>query len=149
MRAIVPRHFSVHQNHLENLSSTSCSAPLLEFLIQWIWRSLRIYLPNKFPGTTDVVHQRSHFEKLYCSPRWCSGKESACQCRRLKRGKFNPWAGKIPWGRKWQPIPVFLPEKFHGQRSLASNCPWGYKSQTQRSTHTYTHTHSSPYWCLV
>ena len=27
---------------------------------------------------------------------------------------------KIPWRRKWQPTPVFLPEKFHGQRSLAN-----------------------------
>ena len=32
-----------------------------------------------------------------------SGKESTCQCRR--RG-FDPWVGKIPWRRKWQPIPV-------------------------------------------
>ena len=29
------------------------------------------------------------------------------------------WVGKIPWSRKWQPTPVFLPGKFHGQRSLA------------------------------
>ena len=32
---------------------------------------------------------------------------------------------KIPWGRKWQPTPVFLPGKFHEQRSLASYSPWG------------------------
>ena len=32
--------------------------------------------------------------------------------------------GKIPWGRKWQPTPVFLPEEFNGQRSLASYSPW-------------------------
>ena len=32
---------------------------------------------------------------------------------------FNPWAGKIPWRRKWQPTPVFLPGKSHGQRTLA------------------------------
>ena len=42
-------------------------------------------------------------------------KGSACQCRRLRRPKFNPWVGKIPWRRKWQLTPVFLPEKFHGQ----------------------------------
>ena len=35
------------------------------------------------------------------------------------RHKFDPWIGKIPWYRKWQPIPVFLVGKFHGQRSLA------------------------------
>ena len=31
----------------------------------------------------------------------------------------DPWVGKILWSRKWQPVPVFLPGKFHGQRSLA------------------------------
>ena len=35
-----------------------------------------------------------------------------------------------PWRRKWQPTPVFLPGKPHGQRSLAGYSPWGYKSQT-------------------
>ena len=60
-------------------------------------------------------------------PRWCSGKESACQCRRLKRHRFNPWVGKIPWRRKWQPALVFLPGKFHGQRSLAGHSPWGHR----------------------
>ena len=32
---------------------------------------------------------------------------------------FHPWVAKIPWRRKGQPTPVFLPGKFHGQRSLA------------------------------
>ena len=49
-------------------------------------------------------------------PLWLSGNESACQCR---RGGFDPWIGKIPLRRKWQPTPVFLPGKSHGQRSLA------------------------------
>ena len=34
---------------------------------------------------------------------------------------------KIPWRRKWQPTPVFLPGKSHGQKSLAGYCPWGHK----------------------
>ena len=38
-----------------------------------------------------------------------SGKEPACQCRSCKRCSFNPWVGKIPWKRKWQPTPAFLP----------------------------------------
>ena len=37
------------------------------------------------------------------------GKEPACQRRRHKRHGFNPWVGKIPWRRAWQPTPVFLP----------------------------------------
>ena len=41
------------------------------------------------------------------------------------RCRLNPWVGKIPWRRKWQPTPVFLPEEFHGQRSLLGSSPWG------------------------
>ena len=60
-------------------------------------------------------------------PRWLSGKESACQCRRRRKSRFNPCVEKIPWSRKWQPSPAFLPEKFQGQRSLAGYSPWGCK----------------------
>ena len=57
-------------------------------------------------------------------PRWFRGKESTCQCRRCE---FNPWVRKIPWRRKWQPTPVFLPGEFHGQRSLVGYSLWGHK----------------------
>ena len=53
-----------------------------------------------------------------------SGKESACQCQRCERCGFHLWVEKIPWGRKWQPTPVFLSGKFCGQRSLAGYSPW-------------------------
>ena len=46
------------------------------------------------------------FDRL---PRWLSDKESAYQCRRCRRLRFDPWVGKIPWKKKWQPTPVFLP----------------------------------------
>ena len=69
-------------------------------------------------------------------PRLRSGKESACQCRRHKRHKFNPWVGKIPWRRERQPTPVFLPGESHGQRSLVGYSPWGH-----RVRHDSTHTH--------
>ena len=54
---------------------------------------------------------------------WHSGRGSLYQCRRHKRCRFHPWAGKNPWSRKWQPTPVFLPGKFHGWRSLANYSP--------------------------
>ena len=38
----------------------------------------------------------------------------------LRRRGFNPWVGKIPWRRAWQPTPVFLPGWSHGQKSLAA-----------------------------
>ena len=50
--------------------------------------------------------------------------ESACQCRKRR---FDPWLRKIPWRRKWQPTPVFLPGKLHGQGSLVGYGPWGCK----------------------
>ena len=46
---------------------------------------------------------------VWDSPGGISSQESACQCWMHKRRGFNPWAGKIPWNRKWQPTPVFLP----------------------------------------
>ena len=52
------------------------------------------------------------------SPRWLSGKESACQCRSCQGRGLDPWVQKIPWRRKWQPTPVFWPGKSHEQRSL-------------------------------
>ena len=57
-------------------------------------------------------------------------KESACNAGdwlQYSRPGFNPWVRKIPWRRKWLPTPVFLPEKFHGQRSLVGYSPWGHK----------------------
>ena len=57
-----------------------------------------------------------------------SGKESACQCSFCKRRRFEPWVRKIPWRRKWQPTPLFLPEKSHGGRKLAGYSPWDCKT---------------------
>ena len=79
----------------------------------------------------------------HCScelPRGLRGKESACQC---KRCGFNPWVRKIPWVRKWQPIPVFLPKKSHGHRSLAGYSPWGGKESNPTEWISHTHIHCS------
>ena len=44
-----------------------------------------------------------------------------------RRLGLNPWVRRITWGKKWQPIPVFLPGKFHGQEHLVDYSPWGRK----------------------
>ena len=72
-------------------------------------------------------HQISRRLYILLLPRWSSGKESTCQCRRCKRCRFDSWVQKIPWSRKWQLTPIFLPEKFHGQRSPVGYSPWGRK----------------------
>ena len=85
--------------------------------------------PVKFiPCITDQICSMYYRKGL---PRWHSGKESTCQCRRCG---FNPWLRKILWSRKWQPTPVFLPTKFHGQMILAGYSPQGAQSRTQLST---------------
>ena len=53
-----------------------------------------------------------------------SSKESTCQFRRCG---FDPWVGKMSWRRNWQPTPVFLPGKSHGQRNMAGYSPWDHK----------------------
>ena len=72
-------------------------------------------------------------------PRWLSDKEPACQCGRCKGHRFDPWVGKIPWRRAWQPTPVFLPGECHGQRSLAGYSLWGCKESdtTEVTEHRY------------
>ena len=105
----------------------------------------------------------SNYEIL-CSyegfPGGSSAKESTCQCRRHRRCRFDPWARKIHWRRKWQPAPVFLPGKSHGERSLVTYSPWGCRVRynlaakyTHSHTHTHTHTRSyevqiSTHFCL-
>ena len=66
-------------------------------------------------------------ERLF---RWHSDKEHAYQCRKFKRCRLNLQMRKIPWRRKWQPTPIFLPGKFHG---LVGYSPWGHKESTQLS----------------
>ena len=84
----------------------------------------------------------SYIPIIHCwgFPSGASGQEPAWQCRRYMRHGFDPWRGKIPWSRKWHPTPIFLPEKFHGQRSLVGYSPWGRKESdvTERQS-TQTH----------
>ena len=58
-----------------------------------------------------------------------------CQCRRQRLG-FKPWFGKIPWSKKLQPIPVFLPGKSQGQRSLVgcNSCGRKESDRTENAT---------------
>ena len=78
-------------------------------------------------------------------------KESACQCRRRKRRGFDPWLGKIPWRRKWQPTPVSLPRTVSGQKSLEGYSPWSRKEldMTQcEHKHASISYMSCPHWAV-
>ena len=83
---------------------------------------------------------------LWSNPGGKSGKESACQYWWRKRC-LHPWVGKIPWRRKRQPTPVFLPGKVHGQRSLAGYSPWSQEElDTWMQTRGFQGVGQGPAW---
>ena len=65
-------------------------------------------------------------------------KKLACQCRKCKRCRFDPWVRKIPGERHGKPPPVFLSGESHGQRSLAGYSPESCKES--QTTETIQHT---------
>ena len=60
-------------------------------------------------------------------PGGAAGKEPTCHCTRHRSPELDSLIRKIPRSRKWQFTPVFFAVKFHGQRSLAGDSPWGHK----------------------
>ena len=68
---------------------------------------------------------------LWGFPGGASGKEPTC----YKRCRFDPWFGKIPWRRAWQPTPVFLPGEPPGQKSQWATVHRVTESWTWLSTH--------------
>ena len=67
------------------------------------------------------LKNKGHLKRADELPQWLSGKESACNAEDM----VQSLGGKIPWRRKWQPTPVFLPGESHGRRSLVGCSPWG------------------------
>ena len=98
----------------------------------------------------DFTHIQMHMG----FPGGARGKESGCQCRRCKRHMFDSWVWKIPWSRKkWQLAPVFLPGKFHGQRSLAGYSPWSCQelehNWATEHTYRYIYIYKIRYDCIT
>ena len=102
------------------------------------WQPTPVFLPGESQGhgslvgcrlwgrtasdTTEATQQQQQ-----------SVKNPPAKCRRYRRPWFDPWVGKIPWRRKWQPTPVFFSQKSHGQRSMVGYSSRGRKSWTQIS----------------
>ena len=94
----------------------------LNKLEQWFWISL----------THNCALDR--IEKVIKHSQGFPGGSHRKECLQCRRPRFNPWVGKIPWRRKWQPAPVFLPGKSHGRRSLAVYGPRGRKESDTTTT---------------
>ena len=76
----------------------------------------------------------------YGLPSGTSSKRIPLPMQKIKRPGFNPWVGKIPWWRIWQPTPIFLSGESQGQRSLAGYSPQGRKEPdtTEATQHACT-----------
>ena len=81
------------------------------------------YLSWNVPGSPEVKRASLTAQQV----------KNLLQCRRHRGRSFDPWVRKIPKRRKWQPIPVFLPEKSHGQQSLVGYSPKGCKEPDRRA----------------
>ena len=82
-------------------------------------------------------------------PQWLTGKESTCNAGGTGVMGSSPWFRKIPWRRKWQPTPVFLPGEFHGQWVWRAIVHRVTKSQTQLKRLSMQHAHSMLYIFLI
>ena len=81
--------------------------------------------PGSIPGSERSAGEGMGYSLQYLGLPLCLSCSRIClQCG---RPRFNPWVGKIPWRREWQPAPVFWPGEFRGQRSLVDYSPWGHK----------------------
>jgi len=122
--------FAEHTSYMKwfHQDSESCSElDEQQITKQWLWPF--------FGASLDLVQVWiwCKFGPKRFGPSWgflgdASDKDLACQYKRKrKRCRFDPGVWKIPWRRKWQPTPIFLPGESHGQRSLAVYSPWGRK----------------------
>ena len=128
-------HCPSHTNNQSSGRSFCSSRPLAQAII-----SIHIAMISSTCWERHRWNARAVFimhQALNTVFRWLSGKESACQCRRHRRCRFELWVRKILWKRKPQPIPLFLPGKSHGQRNLVGFSLWGLK-ESDITEHTHT-----------
>ena len=119
-------------------ASPSCLCSPNYSSLTWLYKA-------EFPETGKPLYP-SHLISSPCDPLtamqqrkntrgWCGW----TRLRNIGEPEFNPWIRKIPWSRKWELTPVFLPGKSCGQKRLAGDNPWGHKESntTECLTHTY------------
>ena len=105
----------------------------------WVWANSQRWWKTGRPGVWQSMglQSRTQLTDWTTTLTWASlvlsRKESDSNAgNRLhcRRRRFDPWVGKIPQRRAWQPTSVFLPGESHGQRSLAGHSSWSHKSWT-------------------
>ena len=119
-------------------------------------RSMAGYSPwscEESDTTERVTHTHiteNNLKKIYiCFPGGASSKEPACQCSRHKRSGFDPWVGKIPWRKAWQPTPVFLPGKSEEAGGLESTVTKLDQTEGTQHAHIYIFPFQPPNSILI
>ena len=108
---------------LSHLIFITCQLTLLFFLV---WRQGK--------WKTESLFNNPELIMWFGLPRWPSGKESACQC---KRHEFDPWIGKIPWSGNGSPLQYSYLENPMDRGAWRATVHGVAKSQTQLSAHTH------------
>ena len=119
----------------DSLPLSHLGSPLMILIYDFgFWKNPMFNLISHFPTSNECQKKRGYLELRRSLGQ---GVERASQLVLVvnnlsansgdARCGSDPWHGKIPWRRKWQPTPVFLPEKLHKQRILEGYCPWSSK----------------------
>ena len=106
----------------------------------WLYSSTIPSNPATLLDQRWILSPRTHYHAFKKSTsQMAQAVKKPLQCRRHGRYLFHPWFNswvhlwvgpwvrKIPWRRKWQPTPLFLPGESHEQRSLVGYSPWSRK----------------------
>ena len=130
------RHSTLARRVLKILVARQIAKAIITYSRQWgVTKLLTVEIkirsrPQRFQCQNQKDLRKNVF-KYQASQTELVVKIPTCHCRRHKRCRFNPWVRKIPWSRKWQSTPVFLPGEFHGQKSLEGYSP---QSRTESNT---------------
>ena len=137
----IMRPNACREDNLKNVSAQGSAEQI--YSGKWIWGICLIYSLRGL--NLPLMPLRRLISKLRCLMDFPGGtrtKEPACQCRKHKRCRFNPWVGKIPWRRSWQPTPVFLPGESMDRGAWRATVHRVAKSRTwlkQLNMHTFSH----------
>ena len=132
---LVPPHFLIGKCLLNSLlfAYSACTVASIS------WNGNVLCICEGHSGCTRIYRPPKK-SWLYNKYVYWASQGGFCQCRKCRRRGFDSWAGKIPWRRKWQPTPVFLPGGYHGQRN-----PVGYTVHEIVESDTTEHTCTADY----
>ena len=132
---LVPPHFLIGKCLLNSLlfAYSACTVASIS------WNGNVLCICDGHSGCTRIYRPPKK-SWLYNKYVYWASQGVSCQYRKCRRRVFDSWAGMIPWRRKWQPTPVFLPGEYHGQRNLV-----GYTVHEIVESDTTEHTCTADY----